>query len=66
MRPSHERQQLAMQRADDIYRLGTLALCLDTHRQLLWLLGDVIDLPWKALRIFCVSSIGRNCVDKKI
>jgi hypothetical protein len=42
--------QLAVQPADDIYRLRVaLQLGLDAHRKLLRLLGDVVDLPRKTL-----------------
>jgi hypothetical protein len=44
----HQWLQLAVQCADDIYRVrAALFLCLDAHWKLLRLLGDVVDLPRK-------------------
>jgi len=46
----YQRLQLAMQRADEIYRMrAALFLCLYAHRKFLRLLGDVVDLPRKIL-----------------
>src|ERR1700724_4920887 len=46
----HQRLQLAVQRADDIYRVqAALSLCLYAHRKSLRQVGDVGDLPRKIL-----------------
>ena len=45
-----ERLQLAVQRADHIYRVrDALSFCLDANRKLLRLHGDVVDFPRKIL-----------------
>ena len=48
--PLHQRLQFAVQRADEVYRVQALFLvCLDARRQLLRLLGDIVDRPRKIL-----------------
>jgi hypothetical protein len=61
----HERLQLAVQRADDAFRVGALRLLrLDARRQLLRLVGDVVDRPRKILEdhrcYFSVLSARRS------
>ena len=48
--PLNQRLQFAVQRADEVYRVRALLLvCFDARRQLLRLLGDVVDWPRKIL-----------------